>query len=64
MDEMKLARQIGCIKGNVQYLLDNLDEGSIGGIGAAADIYTNGLRRALLDIKQIAEEQFKDLLEG
>ena len=62
-NEMKLARQIGGIKGNVKYLLDKLEEGQIGGLGVIADINTDGLRRALLDIQQIAEEQFKTLLE-
>lgn len=61
--EMKLARQIGGIKGNVNYLLDQLEAGSIGGLGPLADINTNGLSRALLDIKKISEEQFKTLLE-
>ena len=62
-NEMKMARQIGGIKGNVNYLLDLLEGGQIGGLGPVEDINTGCLRRALLDIKQIADEQFKTLLE-
>ena len=62
-NEMKLARQIGGIKGNVNYLLDLLEGGQIGGLGPMEGINEGCLRRALLDIKQITEEQFKTLLE-
>lgn len=55
--DLKLARTIGGIKGNVSYLLDKLDAGEIGGTGLFPDIGTSGLRRALLDIEALTNQQ-------
>ena len=61
--DLKFARTIGAIRGNVEYLLEKLENGEIGGTGQFADIGTNSLRRALSDIQAITNQQREALLE-
>ncbi len=61
--DLKLARTIGGIKGNVSYLLEKLENGEIGGTGNFPDIGTNSIRRALLDIEALTNQQRDIVLE-
>ena len=62
-NDLKLARTIGAIRGNVEYLLEKLENNEIGGTGDFADIGTSGLRRALLDIQALTNQQREVLME-